>query len=114
MGFSRYGTPLLSMMSNERDTYLLTLSPLPNGDMLNSTRTMRFLSCLRFGLAAYAGARTRPTLRNPFSPTDPPIASQSISRDVRLAHAHPPTPRRSFVTRPAHRLLRNRFPGTRL
>src|SRR6185436_6041716 len=44
MGFNRYGTPLLSTMSNERETNLLTLSPLPKGDMLNSSKTMRFLS----------------------------------------------------------------------
>src|SRR5690349_9364792 len=32
--------PLLSMMSSERATYLPTLSPFPNGDMLNSSKTI--------------------------------------------------------------------------
>ena len=43
----------------------------------------------RVGLVASNASTFLPTqtLRGPFSPTDPPIALQSIARDVRLAHA---------------------------
>src|SRR4029078_8075417 len=76
------------MMSSERETYLLTLSPLPKGDILNSSNTMPFLSsnvtiCLC----------RPPAPRLTFSPTHP-----------RRNHSHPPT----------HRLLCNRLPGTSL
>ena len=87
MGFNRYGTPLLSTMSNERETNLLTLSPLPKGDMLNSSKTMRFLS------STVTMCLCHPSTPLTFSPTHP-----------RRNHSHPPT----------HRLLRNRLPGTRL
>src|SRR5262249_38796268 len=44
---------------------------------------------------------TRPTLRDCFHPPDPPIALQSITRDVRFTHSHPPNPARLFSpTRP--------------
>src|SRR3990172_5217478 len=39
MGFSLYSSPLLSIISNDLETYLLTLSPFPTGVMLNSSRT---------------------------------------------------------------------------
>src|SRR6476469_5732668 len=82
MGFNRYGTPLLSMMSNERETYLLTLSPLPKGDILNSSKTMRFLSSTVTMCLCPAQS---------FSPTGPPIASQSFTRYAPLtcSPAHP-------------------------
>src|SRR6188508_2723569 len=129
MGFNRYGTPLLSTMSNERETNLLTLSPLPKGDILNSSKTMRFLSstvtmCLYHPstplvlrshppgpgaiilthrptdcFAIVYPVRTFNLLTHPpqaqsFSPTDPPIASQSFTRYAPLTFS-PTHPRRA-------------------
>src|SRR6476661_2702330 len=104
MGFNRYGTPLLSMMSNERETNLLTLSPLPKGDILNSSKTTRFLSSTVTMCLCSAQS---------FSPTGPPVASQSFTPHALLpfSPAHPP---RNHSHPPALRLLRNRLPGTRL
>src|SRR6185503_20259177 len=148
MGFNRYGTPLLSMMSNERETNLLTLSPLPKGDILNSSKTMRFLSstvtmclyhpstplvlrshppgpgaiilthrptdCLAIVYPVRAfNLLTLPPQAQSFSPTDPPIASQSFTRYAPLTFS-PTHPRRNHSHPPTHRLLRNRLLGTRL
>src|SRR4026209_1555696 len=88
MGLSRYATPLLSMMSNDRETYLLTLSPLPKGDILNSSNTMPFLS----SSVTICLCRPPPP-RLTFSPPPPT-----------RHHSHPPP----------HRLLCNRLPGTSL
>src|SRR5690349_621812 len=99
MGFNRYGTPLLSMMSNERETYLLTLSPLPKGDILNSSKTMRFLSSTVTMCFCYLRAPPVYLLTRPPCPR----------RDAGLPNTHPPTPGDPLLPDPALRLLRNRF-----
>src|SRR4029079_19644190 len=90
MGFNRYGTPLLSTMSNERETNLLTLSPLPKGDMLNSSKTMRFLSSTVTMCLCHPS--TPLVLRS--HPPGPPIASQSFTRYAPLTFS-PTHPRRA-------------------
>src|SRR5688572_10168317 len=48
------------MISSERETYLLTLSPLPSGDILNSSKTIT--SSLLFVTVHHSGERLRLSL----------------------------------------------------
>src|SRR5688572_31811693 len=48
------------MISSERETYLLTLSPLPSGDILNSSKTLT--SSLLFVTVHHSGERLRLSL----------------------------------------------------
>src|SRR5207245_3234779 len=61
-----FRSPLLSTISSDRATYLPTLSPFPNGDMLNSRSTIAHVPFFE-GTGYFSSLRPKKSCLSPFS-----------------------------------------------